>query len=126
MRVTRDNLAELLGKDPSTEDGINLSAREITHVGDLSHLTALHRLNLSANRLASGESLSGLAQMRELTWLNLSKNQLSSLEFVRDMTRLSGRLNFKGCVRVRSTYSFIIYAFHSRVLSTRIPTFPQL
>ncbi|KAJ1558817.1 hypothetical protein HK096_003147 [Nowakowskiella sp. JEL0078] len=67
---------------------INCSSLEISHIEDISVAVNLHKLNLSNNTIKSSEALSGIQYNSEITWLNLSNNELESMEGVEKLKKL--------------------------------------
>ena len=65
-----------------------LTARQISHIEDISFCTDLSRLDLSHNSLGGKEALSGLQYCKSLAWLNFAHNTLDSLDYIFKLPRL--------------------------------------
>ncbi|KAL3816446.1 hypothetical protein ACHAXA_001028 [Cyclostephanos tholiformis] len=61
---------------------LDLSENQISYVEGLSHLTNLTNLNLSNNALSDGASIAHLIECKELSAVDLSKNQLVGEDIV--------------------------------------------
>lgn len=82
MRLTPAILSNLTNGVSLPEiNNIDVSAKEVSHIDDISICVNLHKLNLSNNSLSNADNLSGLQYLPSLTWLNLQNNQLDSESF---------------------------------------------
>lgn len=71
------------------QETISLKGKDITHIDDISFLVNMKKLDLSGNKLKSGESLSGLQYCKSLVWLDLSGNQLSDVHHILGLHKLN-------------------------------------
>ncbi|KAJ3125288.1 hypothetical protein HK098_000413 [Nowakowskiella sp. JEL0407] len=90
MKLTPAILSSLIPPNTKLPDAveINCAGKDISHIEDISVAVNLHKLNLSQNNLKTAESLAGFQYNAELTWLNLSNNQLESLEGFEKLKKL--------------------------------------
>jgi Leucine-rich repeat (LRR) protein len=71
-------------------DKIDLSNKKIAQIHDISPIAHAHRLNFADNSLnGSTDSLQGLKRSSQLTWLDLSRNQMDTLDGVRGLDQLT-------------------------------------
>jgi Leucine-rich repeat (LRR) protein len=63
---------------------------EISHIDDISMCVALYRLDLSKNKIAYADALSGLKHCKTISYLNLSQNALTTFDGVQHLPHLLG------------------------------------
>lgn len=90
IQVDKTYLSNELGnEDLRSLKSLDLSKKQVSCVQDISQCVHLRKLNLSHNEILSSDSLLGIVNNVNLTWLNLSNNKLDSADFVRKLTMLS-------------------------------------
>lgn len=90
MKLTPAILSQKIQQKLSGIEKLDLQSMEITYIDDLSACKALRRIDLTSNDLKESDSLAGLQHCKQLTWLNLQKNQLSSIKFIGNLENLQG------------------------------------
>jgi Leucine-rich repeat (LRR) protein len=92
MKLTPAILSQKIQQKLSDVTKLDLQSMEITCIDDLSSCRALRRLDLASNALKDPDALAGLQHCRQLAWLNLQKNSLSSITFIGSLANLQGSL----------------------------------
>lgn len=88
MKVTP---AWLSSRYPNVSEttSLDLANLEISSVEDISFCISCRKIDLSKNKLCHGEALNGLQFCSSITWVNLSHNQLSSIEHILKLKNLT-------------------------------------
>ncbi|KAK9700730.1 hypothetical protein K7432_012051 [Basidiobolus ranarum] len=89
MKLTPLAISDIVNTPLSEVQSLDFSKKEINHIEDISCCVSLRKLNLSQNAIKAADALSGIQYNSELTWLNLSGNQLESLEGIQRLKKLS-------------------------------------
>lgn len=89
MKLTPATVSQLHPGVPIQEivEG-KFSALDISHIDDISACIGLRKIDLSQNKLASNEALTGIQYNKGMTYLNLAKNELPSCDAVRHCKKL--------------------------------------
>ena len=88
MKLTPAIVAEICQKSLQDVENFEATTMQINHIDDISMCISLKKLNLTDNSLESKESLSGIHYNKGLTMLNLSKNLLNNVEYLRNLKKL--------------------------------------
>ncbi|PVV01662.1 hypothetical protein BB560_003910 [Smittium megazygosporum] len=89
MKLTPLYLSQIIQQPLGEVKALDLHKKEITHVEDISCCTDLRKLDLSDNQIKSNEVFNGIKYNKDLTWLNLSKNSLSSIVGIENLQNLT-------------------------------------
>eukprot|EP00958_Prasinococcus_capsulatus_P018017 scaffold2083_cov419-Prasinococcus_capsulatus_cf.AAC.8 len=86
MRLTPAEVSAIAGgKDVRTLTRLDAQNKGITQVLDLDACNSLKGVNLSKNKLTSATFL---AEMKQLVWLNVSENNLTTLDGVQELSKV--------------------------------------
>lgn len=80
MKLTPAALSELHEQRLPDIKVLNMSDKSITSIEDISCCVQMHKLDLSKNLLKTQDSLRGLRYCKELTWINLAHNSLTTID----------------------------------------------
>ncbi|KAJ1652428.1 hypothetical protein IWQ61_007234 [Dispira simplex] len=100
MKLTPAILSEWSSAPISEVKALQLARRNISSVDDLSFCIELRKLDISHNALSHEQATAGLAELKTLTWLNISNNHLDHGGFIRSMDELVV-LNFSHNLLIR-------------------------
>ncbi|ORX89270.1 L domain-like protein [Basidiobolus meristosporus CBS 931.73] len=89
MKLTPLVISDVVNTPLPEVQVLDFSKKEVNHIEDISCCVGLRKLNLSQNTIKAANALSGIQYNSELTWLNLSGNQLESFEGLERLKKLS-------------------------------------